>query len=146
MKKLFIYYSHTGNGELVRKHYEELGYDIRKVEPKRNLPKSFFMQMMVGGMLAGFKHKAKLKDFNYDIKDYDEIVIGSPIWNGNFCCPINTVLKKINFENKKLTFVLYSGSGTGAKAVKRINKNYKANIIELQEPKKYKDNLNKLDL
>lgn len=42
MKKIFIYYSKTGNGEKVREYYEKNGYDIRKVEARRGLPKSFF--------------------------------------------------------------------------------------------------------
>ena len=144
MKKIFIYYSKTGNGDVVKEYYENNGYDIRKIETKRNLPKSFFWQMMIGGMLAGFNHKAKLKDFNYDIKDYDEVVIGSPIWNGKFACPINTLLSKLDLNNKKLTFVLYSGGGSAPKAIKKINKKYDAKIIELKEPKKYPDNLKKL--
>lgn len=144
MKKIFIYYSKTGNGEKVREYYENNEYDIRKIETKRNLPKSFFLQMMIGGMLAGFNHKAKLKNFNYDIKDYDEVVIGSPIWNGKFACPINTLLSKLDLNNKKLTFVLYSGGGSAPKAIKKINKKYDAKIIELKEPKKYPDNLKKL--
>ena len=144
MKKIFIYYSKTGNGEKVREYYENNEYDIRKIETKRNLSKSFFLQMMIGGMLAGFNHKAKLKNFNYDIKDYDEVVIGSPIWNGKFACPINTLLSKLDLNNKKLTFVLYSGGGSAPKAIKKINKKYDAKIIELKEPKKYPDNLKKL--
>ena len=144
--KLFIYYSRTGNGEKVKEYFASNGYDIRKVEAKRNLPKSLFMQMMVGGMLAGFNHKAKIKDFDYDISKYDEIVIGSPIWNGKFACPINTVLSKLDLANKKLTFVLYSGGGSAPKMVKKINKKYKAEVIELKEPKKYTENLDKLTI
>ena len=144
MNKLFIYYSLTGNGELVKEYYENLEYEIRKVEVKRNLPKSFFLKMMVGGMLAGMNHKAKLKDFNYDISSFEEIIIGSPIWNGRLACPINTVLKNLNLDGKKLKFILYSGGGSAPKAIKKINKKYNAEIIELKEPKKYKENLKKL--
>ena len=144
MKTLFIYYSNSGNGELVKEYYEKLGYDTRRVEPKKGLPKGMFLQMMVGGMLAGMNHKSKLKDFNYDISEYDEIIIGSPIWNGRLACPINTILSNINLDNKKLTFILYSGGGSAPKAVKKINKKYNAKVIEIQQPKKYPENLNKL--
>ena len=145
MKKIFIYYSKTGNGEVVKSYYEKNGYDIRKVEAKHGLPKSFFWQMMIGGMLAGFNHKAKLRDFNYDISEYDEVVIGSPIWNGKFACPTNTILKNLKLDNKKLTFILYSGGGSAPKTVKKINKKYNAKVIELKEPRKYPDNLKKLE-
>ena len=32
MKKVFIYYSLTGNGDLVSKFYKEKGYDIKKIK------------------------------------------------------------------------------------------------------------------
>lgn len=141
MKKLFIYYSYTGNGDIVAKKYLELGYEIRKVIPKRNLPKSFFFSILTGGFLASIHHKSKLKDFDYDINEYDSIVIGSPIWNSRLSCPINTVLKKINLENKNVSFILYSGSGEAVKAKDYLKKKYNSNIIILKEPKKYPNNL-----
>lgn len=146
MKKIFIYYSHTGNGDIVKEEYEKMEYDIKKIIPKRNLPKSFFLSVFFGGMLAGMNHKSKLKDFNVNIKEYDEIVIGSPIWNGNLACPMNKALSLLNLDDKKLTFVLYSGSGTAKRAIKRINKKYNAKIICIQEPKKYRENLKKLEI
>ena len=49
-------------------------------------------------------------------------------------------------SNKKVTFVLYSGSGTGPKATEKINKLFKdATIIYLKEPKKYPEELIKLE-
>jgi len=145
MKKLFIYYSYTGNGDLVATHLEEQGYELRRLIRKRNLPQSFFFGIMAGGFLAGIKHKDKLIGFNYDIREFDEIVIGSPIWNARICSPINTVLSKLDFSGKKLTFLFYAGSGTGKKALKRVNKEYPdAKVVFLKEPKKHLDELNKL--
>ena len=141
MKKLFIYYSRSGNGDYVVSRMSELGYDIRKVEAKRSLPKSFFWSMMIGGMLAGMNHKAKLKDFDYDVSSYDEIVIGSPIWNGKFACPINSLLDKLDLKKKKLRFIIYSGGGDSPKCIAKIKKNYSCDVYEIKEPKKYKDRL-----
>ena len=146
MKKLFIYYSYTGRGDIVAQKMQEKGYDIRKVETVKSLPKSFFWGMMVGGFQAGTKKKAVLKEFDQDISNYEEIVIGSPIWNGAFTPAINSVLSLLDLSNKKLSFVFYSGSGEGKKAVKRINKEYpNTPYIFLKDPKKYPEELNKLD-
>ena len=138
MNKLFIYYSRTGNGDLIADLLKEKNYDIRKVIPKRQLPKSFFLSMCVGGMLGGLKHKAKLKKFDYDISKYDEIVIGTPVWNGNFACPINTLLSKIKLNDKKVSFIIYSGGGDAPNAVEEAAI-YSDNIIQIQEPKKNKN-------
>jgi len=145
MKKIFIYYSHSGNGDLVAKKMEELGYEVRKVYPKHDLPKSFFGQMMVGGMLSAMNHRSRLNNYNANLTDYDEVVIGSPIWNSSLSCSINRVLKISDFANKKLSFILYSGSGEAKNALKRIESKYPAsNTVVLKEPKKYPQELEKL--
>ena len=145
MKKLFIYYSYTGNGDVVANYLKDHGYDLRAVVRKKSLPKSFFWGVMTGGFLAGIKHKDKLVDFNADVSDYDEVVIGSPVWNGRFASPLNTVLSRVDLSGKKLAFVLYSGSGEAEKAVKRIAKEYPfASTYILKEPKKYNDELQRL--
>ena len=144
MKKIFIYYSLTGNGDLVSEIYKEKGYNIRKIINKRNYPKKMFPLMMKGGYRALFNKKDKLVNFDNDIKDYDEIVIGSPIWFDRTTPVLNTVLTKLDLTNKKVKFVFYSGSGEGNKAKEKINKLYKSDIIFLKEPKKYKEELNKI--
>ena len=139
MNKLFLYYSFTGNGDFLAEEMKKKGYDTYKIIPKHNLPKSLFCQMMLGGMLAGLRHKAKLKDYNPDLSKYDEIILGSPIWNGKLACPINTVLKKTSFEGKMLTILLYAGGGSASKTKERLEKDFNATVIEFKEPKKYKD-------
>lgn len=146
MKKLFLYYSYTGNGDIVAEVFKNKGYDIRKFDTVKRLPKSFFWGMMVGGFQAATNQKAKLKPFDQDISAYDEVVIGSPIWNDKFTPALNGLLATLDFSSKKLSFVFYSGSGEGKKAVKRLEKEFpNASYIFLQEPKKYPEQLRKLD-
>ncbi|MBR4496535.1 MAG: hypothetical protein IKP12_05335 [Acholeplasmatales bacterium] len=143
MSKLFIYYSNSGNGDVVASKMKDLGYDIRKVLTNYKLSKNLFLACIKGGFHATIKKKAKLNNYNNDVTNYDEICIGSPIWNGRFSCPINTVLKNTNLENKLLTFILYSGGGEAKKAYQRILKEYPtAKIIILKQPK---SNLGELD-
>ena len=146
MKKLFIYYSYTGNGDIVAEKLKEKDIDIRIVQPKKPLPKNFVIGILSGGFKAGINAKDKLVDFDSDVSQYDEIIIGSPIWNAKTSSPINTVLKTVNFDGKKVSFIFYSGSGEGKKAIKRINKEYPdAKVLFIQEPKKYPENLEKLN-
>ena len=145
MKKIFIYYSLSGNGDVVAKKFESLGFDIRRVESKLKLSKHLFPCMLKGGFLAGIGSKPKLINYDNNVNDYDEIYIGAPIWNSNLACPINTVLKETNLDNKNVTFVLYSGSGEAKKAIKNLNKNYpNAKIIKLKQPKGNLEELEKL--
>ena len=136
MNKIFIYYSHSGNGDKVANYLMTKGIDIRKVIAK-DLPKGKFGSIMTGGFLATINHKTKLIDFNSDINSYDHVIIGTPIWNSRLSCPINTVLSKLDLTNKKLTFILYSATGNDNKAMKKIKKLYpNANIINIKEPNK----------
>ena len=139
MKKLFIYYSLTGNGDEVAKLYKKKNYDIRKVKVKKSLPNKMFFKMMVGGFKALVGYKEKLVDFDTSIGKYDEIVIGSPIWFDRLCSPIRTVLSLLDFKDKKVSFVLYSGGGKADKATQFINEKYpKSKLVVLKEPKKNK--------
>ena len=144
MKKIFKYYSMYVNGDLISDIYKEKGYDIRKVISKVNYPKKMFPLMMIGGFKALYKIKDKIVDFDNNIDNYDEIVIGTPIWFDRVSAPINSVLKVLDLSNKKVSFILWSASGNATKAVERISKEYNTNITILKEPKKNKDELKKI--
>ena len=145
MKKLFIYYSLTGNGDLVAEKLKEKGYELRKVIEKHKPSKKFFWMVLGGGFRAGLGLKGKLVNYDNDIADFENIIVGSPIWNGRFPPAINSVLAQTDFSNKKLTFIFYSGSGEGKKAEQKVRKLFPgASIIFLQEPKKHENELEKL--
>ena len=145
MKKIFIYYSLSGNGDTVANELKNKDFDLRKVNAK-SLKKNNFWNIFKGGFLAGINHKSKLIDYNNDVSSYDEIYIGSPIWNSKLSCPINTVLDVTDLSNKKIKFILYSGSGKAPKALELINKKYtNASAVILKEPKKNEEELKKLE-
>lgn len=145
MKKIFIYFSLTGNGDLLANYLKDKEYEIRKVVEKKKAPKKFFFRVLEGGFRAGLNLKGKLVDYNNNIEEFDEVVIGSPVWNGRFPPAINSVLAQTNFADKKLTFLFYSGSGDVPKVTKKIYKLYKdARILVLKEPKSHEAELEKI--
>lgn len=145
MKKLFIYFSLTGNGDLVADYLQNRGYDTRKVVEKHKPSKVFFFRVLGGGFRAGLNLKGKLIDYNNDVSEYDEIIIGSPVWNGRFPPAINSVLAQTNFANKKVDIIFYSGSGDMPKASKKVNKLFpEAKIYNLKEPKSHENELLKI--
>ena len=147
MSKLLIYYSLSGNGDAVADKLKEKGYAIRKVEPNRKPPKAFFFQILQCGFNAGRRYCEPLKSYDADVSAYDGIVIGSPVWNGRLSCPINTVLRDTDLKGKKVTFVLYSGSGEAPKAEQQIRTILPdAAILHLKEPKKNPDALGRLSV
>ena len=145
MKKLFVYHTETGNGDLVADFYKEKKYDVEIIKAKK-LPKAFVLQILTGGFKASVGIKDKVGDLENDLDKYDEIVIGSPIWNDRLCSPVRGLLSKYDFKDKKLKFVLYSASGKANVAEKFIKDNYpSAKVIVLKQPKDNKDELSKLE-
>ena len=146
MKKIFIYFSLTGNGDFLANRLKPEGFEIRKVVEKKKVPKKFFFQVLSGGFRAGLNLKGKLIDYNNNIEEFDEVVIGSPVWNGRFPPAINSVLDQTDFAGKKLTFLFYSGSGDIPKVNKKIQKLYpEAKVMVLKEPKHHGEELEKLN-
>lgn len=145
MKKIFIYYSLSGNGDLVNDYLTKKGYDSKKIEVKNKLPKNYFLSIVIGGYKAMVNYKETIINFDINIDDYDEIVIGSPIWNDRLSSPISTLLNEINLDNKIVKFILYSGSGKNDRADGFIKNKYpNAKVINIKEPKKYSEELNKI--
>ena len=144
MKKLYIYFSLSGNGDIVDDEFKNNGYEIRKVISKSKYPKNKFMLMMIGGYKSSFDKKDKLINFDSNISSYDKIVIGSPTWNDRISAPINGVLDLINLKDKDVEFVLYSASGEANTAKDKIKLLYNKEAIVLKEPKKNKNELRKL--
>ena len=145
MSKLFIYYSNTGSGDAVAEYLKKSGVDVRKVTPNKELPKGFFFKMMSGGFQATRGKKAKLVDFDPSTDGYDEVIIGSPIWNARLSCPINTVLSTLDAKGKPISFILWSGGGTAPKAVERLSAEYPSSpVVILKEPKNDPSELDKI--
>ena len=143
MKKIFIYYSLSGNGDIVAGFLKHT-FDIRKVETKEPLSKNYILSLITGGFKALINYHDSLINFDNNIEDYDEIVIGSPIWNDRLSSPINTVLEKLNLKNKKVKCILYSGSGKAKKAKDQLKKYSIEEIYILKEPINNPHELNKI--
>ena len=47
MKKIFIYYSLTGNGDVVAGYLKNKNYDIRKVITKEPLPNNYILFLLI---------------------------------------------------------------------------------------------------
>ncbi len=145
MSSIFIYYSDTGSGDAVAECLAGKGFAIRKAEPVKPMPSSFFLKILKGGFQAGIGSEAKLRDYDPDVSGFDEVVVGSPIWNGRITPQINTVLSETDLSGKKLSFVLYSGGGDAPKAEKKLKESYPGcTVINLKSPKQNPGELEKL--
>lgn len=80
MKRIVIYYSYGGNTEeIARRVSEKLNCDILKLEPKISFTTDYdnlVSQWQNNSTTKG----VSIKDINIDLKEYDEIILGTPVW------------------------------------------------------------------
>lgn len=97
MKNLVLYYSRTGNTETVAKEISKaVNGELKKIELKKEIS---FMGAAFSAVL-GLKGKIKSVDFN--VKDYDNIFIGTPVWAGKTSTPINAFLSEADLSGKNV--------------------------------------------
>jgi flavodoxin len=117
--KAIIYYSLSGNTEReLKKRFEG---DYFKLKGKIKIPKKYFFQLAYLGMFASMNKDLAYEPVDIDFDQYDEIIIGSPVWAWTITPFIKKFLKDHPFQNKKVTLLMTNLGGTG-KAFKRFRK------------------------
>lgn len=124
MKSAIVYYSYTGNthrvvhliiGILKQKGEDAIPVRIRPLKEETN----FFVQCAG----AFFSKKPELYRTLLNLKGFDRIIVGSPVWAFKPAPAINTFLDKCNSLDgmEAVCFVTY-GSGTGKESALRVIK------------------------
>lgn len=122
MKKYFVYFSFTGNGDFLASLLKEKGYEPVKLELVKSAKKiGFFTILKYGGRAMSHK-KEKLLPINLELKEDDEVIIGSPIWNDRLCTPITTFLSEHELNKETTTFIVYPAGESTKKSLKQIEK------------------------
>lgn len=104
MKNLVVYYSRTTNTETLAKEIaKELEGDIKKIELKKEISFSW----AAFSALLGWQ--GKIRPLDFDLKNYDNIFIGSPVWAGKTSTPINTFLNQADFSGKNVYVFVSQG-------------------------------------
>ncbi len=116
MKSLIVYYSRTGNNEMLAKILQEkLGCEIEKIEEYIN--RKGVLGFLRSGMQATFKKMSEIKPIKNDPKDYDLVVVVSPIWAGHIPSPVRTYIHFNREKIEKIAFASVSYAGYGNKKV-----------------------------
>lgn len=129
MKNLIIYYSKTGNTEIIAQEISNaVNGELKKIELIKDI--SFGWAGFTS--LLGLKGKIKTIDFN--VKDYDNIFIGFPVWAGKSSTPINSLLDMIDFKGKNVfVFITQADNKTPNSVYESISTRVKAkggNVID----------------
>jgi flavodoxin len=119
MKSLVIYYSLTGKTKLVAQvAAEALGAKLVQIEERR--PITFPFVYLSGGFRAFTNRGSKIYPIEVDIKQYDRIFVGSPIWASRSTPAINSFIYQTNFEGRSIIPFFTMGGDSSEKALANI--------------------------
>lgn len=111
MKSVILYYSRTGKTRfLAEKLGDELGADLAEIRDLRK--RGGFFGFLGGVRDAHLGLKTEVAPSNFDLGDYELVILGTPVWAYNPTPAISTFLDKCNLLNKKvILFVTSRGVG-----------------------------------
>ncbi len=99
MKALVVFYSKTGNTKEIAVNISEvLNCDIEEIFDAK--PKGFFKSAFE----SLFKIMPKIKQTEINPKNYDMVIIGTPVWAGNMASPVRTYLFQNNEKINNAAF------------------------------------------
>jgi len=115
MKILAAVYSRSGHTlNLAKKITDELGADLDIIVDKKN--RKGIIGWFMAGKDAVMKKKTEI-EFSKNPKDYDKIVLGTPVWAGSITPAVRTYIIQNNI--KEVAFFCTFGGDAG-KVVGRV--------------------------
>ena len=103
-KVLIVFYSHTGsNRYLARKLATDLEADLAEIHPRGS---GFFIQLI----LSQLKFSFGISKLDFDVSNYEKVVLVGPVWTGQFIAPLRSFLKQYKEQIKNLYFLTCCGS------------------------------------
>ena len=123
MKTAILYYSLTGNAEYAaRRMAEKLGADLIPLTPEKAYPDSGFRKFYYGGKSAVMGEAPALTPYIFDPRDYDCVILGTPVWAGTMAPPLRTAIRehRAALQGKRVAAFVCSGGGGAEKALERI--------------------------
>lgn len=119
MKSLVVYYSLTGKTKLAAQAIAEaLNATPVEIEEKRPIPFPFVY--LSGGFRAFTNRGSRIKPVDIDVKQYERVFIGSPIWAYRPAPAINSFIYQSNLEGRSVIPFFTMGGDNAEKAVANI--------------------------
>lgn len=120
MKPLVVYYSLTGKTKLVAQVIAEALkaklVEITETKPRKLGP----LVYLIGGFAATINRGSKINPVDVDLKQYETIFIGSPVWNSRPAPAINSFIYQTNFEGRSIIPFFTMGGDNSEKALANI--------------------------
>ena len=114
MSKAIVYYSYSNNTkQIVDEILKTIKADVYEIKPKIPFPEDYET------LVAQEENKDKdeiieIEDLNLKLKDYDTIILGTPVWWYTMASPVRAFLNKYDLTGKTLIPFATNGGGIGS--------------------------------
>ena len=109
-KTLVLYYSQGGTTKVVAEAIQQaLGADIEEILPVDPYDPDFNATISRGQKEMNEGKFPELEPIKANVKDYDVIFVGYPVWFGTYANPIETLLTTVDFSGKQVLSLLVPG-------------------------------------
>ena len=123
MKKAVVFYSLSGNTQAAAKEIAEgIGADLIELKLVKPFPTEKSKQLALGGMQAMFGMKPAIQELSKNIKEYDVLILGTPIWAGTIAAPVHSFLNKYQVLDKFVAVFTFSGGGDNKRCIAKLSK------------------------
>jgi flavodoxin len=118
-RALVVFYSRTGTtGIVARAIREELGCEIEAIRDRTS------REGIVGYVRSSFdailRRPAALRAMSSNAKDYDLVLVGTPIWNASVSAPVRTYLSANRGRIRKVAFFCTHGGSGSARVLRQM--------------------------
>ena len=123
MNAAVVYFSLEGNTKYAaEKIAKELDADMIPLIPVKEYPTGKVSKFFWGGKSTTFRETPKLEAYRYDSKNYDLVLLGTPIWAGTFAPPLRTFIKENKLTGKKVALFASCSGGSAEKCFVQLEK------------------------
>lgn len=123
MKKAVVFYSLSGNTQAAAKEIAEgIGADLIELKLVKPFPTEKSKQLALGDMQAMFGMKPAIQELSKNIKEYDVLILGTPIWAGKIAAPVHSFLNKYQVLDKIVAVFTFSGGGDNKRCIAKLSK------------------------
>ncbi len=110
MKTCILYYSYEGNTKFIAEILaNELNCDLYRIKTKKPFNSKGLMKFVWGGKQAMMKEKPELYPFEFNLDQYDSVIVGSPVWSWTIAPAIRTLFQ--DYLKKKDVYLFYTHEG-----------------------------------
>ena len=125
-KKLIVYYSYTDNTKkIVDILKDKLDFDIVRLETVKPYSGSYDDVVEQGKKETDSGYMPEIREIETNINDYNEILLGSPVWWYTFAPAVRTFLSKYDLSGKIIIPFITNGGWMGSTVndIKNMAKN-----------------------